>query len=303
MGSNQREWFWEVMEYLLETKGKNIRPEWLLRVQGVMRNPLHAKSIEVASLVEILHLASLLHDDVIDRAPQRRGRESVNSCWGNSVAILVGDYLLSRLFHHLVLLKGIVRLQHFARAARHLSEGSLLELNARFQPRLSIQEYYRIVARKTASLFALSSALACDLSSASFTQFRTAMQMGWHFGLIFQILDDILDFQMDGSTGKPPFQDLRRGFFTLPLLLALDGSSPSSLFPSAPVQPEEWEEFIARSEEKILHFVYERQGLERARTEAEYHLSLLLEYLDNFPETEEKEDFAQWVQLSIHRQK
>ncbi|MFN4182208.1 MAG: polyprenyl synthetase family protein, partial [bacterium] len=277
----QREWFGEVLEYLMQTEGKKIRPEWLLRIQGLMRDTLHPKSLEVAALVEILHLASLLHDDVIDRAPRRRGKESVNSQWGDAVAILVGDYLLSRLFQHMLRLKRYIRLEHFAWATECLSSGSLLELNARFRSNLSLQEYYQIIARKTASLFALSSSLACDLTRAPPFVSKIATQMGWHFGLSFQIVDDILDFQNDGSTGKPSFQDLRSGLLTMPILLAREDGEENTLLSRMADEPENWEDFIAQNEEKILQWVYTSKGIERAQKEAEYHLSLIQEYAKN----------------------
>ncbi|MHA2610475.1 MAG: polyprenyl synthetase family protein [bacterium JZ-2024 1] len=303
MPSGQKAWFGEVLEYLMQTKGKKIRPEWSFRIQGLMRLPLHPKSVEVAALVEILHLASLLHDDVIDRAPRRRGKESVNSQWGDAVAILVGDYLLSRLFQQMVCLKSYIRLEHFAWATQYLSSGSLLELNARFRPDLSLQQYYQIIAWKTASLFALASSLACDLSRAPPLVSKVATQMGWHFGLSFQIVDDILDFQKDGSTGKPPFQDLRTGLLTMPILLAREDGKENPLFARMAESPENWQDLLAQNEEEILKWVYDSKGIERAQKEAEYHLSLIQVYAKRIFKIPEEDDFIEWVKRSIWRKK
>jgi octaprenyl-diphosphate synthase len=211
----------EVSRYVLRKKGKRLRPALVLLTSRLFRST-DEESVFLASLVELIHTASLIHDDIIDRADVRRGTESVHAKWGPNITVLLGDYLyiksigLSLRSRH----DRIIRL--LTDASARMIEGELDEYALGGDLGISEDTYLKIIESKTAVLFATCCQIGAILGQASSGDERDAAEFGRNFGLCFQIVDDLLDFTGDErSLGKPVFSDLTEGRLTLPLIYAL----------------------------------------------------------------------------------
>ncbi len=212
-----------VTMYLVKQKGKQLRPSMVLlfaKMLGQVNESTHI----AASLVEMLHTASLIHDDVVDGADKRRGVFSINALWKNKIAVLVGDYLLSRGLLLALDNEKYKFLQIMSKAVKSLTEGELLQLEKARRLDINEEIYYEIIKNKTASLIAA----ACSLGAASViddaSSIELARQYGEYLGMAYQIKDDLFDYG-DTDIGKPVGIDLKEQKMTLPLIHALSKSS------------------------------------------------------------------------------
>ncbi|MEM7788773.1 MAG: polyprenyl synthetase family protein [Bacteroidota bacterium] len=213
-----------VVQYLLKRKGKQIRPTLVL-LTAEMAGGITERSYRAAALVELLHTATLVHDDVVDEADTRRGVASINALWKNKVGVLLGDYLLSRGLL-LALDDSDYDLLHVVSdAVRRMSEGELLQIETARKLDLTEEKYFQIISDKTASL--LASCMACGAASAGADDetVARAKAIGETLGLAFQIRDDLFDYDADAAVGKPVGLDLQERKMTLPLIAALDRAS------------------------------------------------------------------------------
>ncbi|HCN04557.1 MAG TPA: polyprenyl synthetase [Bacteroidetes bacterium] len=209
-----------VVRYILRQRGKRVRPTLVFLAAGMCGGITH-RAYTGAAMVELLHTATLVHDDVVDQAEERRGMASINAVWKNKVAVLVGDYLLSRGLLIAVNNDEFDYLKVTSDAVRRMSEGELLQLQKRRQKRLDEETYFRIISDKTASLIST----CCEIGAISATDDvgvrATLRQYGELVGLAFQIRDDVLDYTSRSSIlGKPVGNDIRDRKITLPLLYA-----------------------------------------------------------------------------------
>jgi octaprenyl-diphosphate synthase len=211
----------EVGEHAFSSGGKRIRPLLVLlaaRLCGY-RGP---RAIQIATAVEILHTATLLHDDVVDGAELRRGRPSVNALWGHRIAILVGDFLYARASMTVVEDGDSDILWMFANTIREMSEGEVLQLERSFDPELLESTYLDIIGRKTARLLATATEAGSILGGVTRAERRAIRDYGWQLGLAFQLVDDALDYTGGGQAlGKAPLADLTEGKVTMPLTRTL----------------------------------------------------------------------------------
>ncbi len=209
-------------ESVVTDSGKRLRPKLLILFVELFGGADREKVIRSAAACELLHTASLIHDDVIDDASTRRGRNTINSSFGNEHAVLVGDYILALLFSSLTELNDIRLLQYTLSACKELGAGALEEVANKCNLKISEEDYLRIISLKTGSLFKLACEMGAYLGSAEESVIRTAGEYGLLFGRAFQIVDDILDLSADENiTLKPTFNDLREGRITLPIIHAL----------------------------------------------------------------------------------
>lgn len=209
-----------VVQYLLKRKGKQIRPTLVL-LSAEMAGGVTERSYRAAALVELLHTATLVHDDVVDEADTRRGVASVNALWKNKVGVLLGDYLLSRGLL-LALDAGDYDLLHVVSdAVRRMSEGELLQIEKARKLDITEDSYFQIISDKTASLLAACMALGAASAGADDATVARAKGVGETLGLAFQIRDDLFDYDAV-DVGKPVGLDLQERKMTLPLILALD---------------------------------------------------------------------------------
>lgn len=213
----------KVMHYIIRRKGKQMRPMFLF-LTAKMLGEINDKTYQAASLVELLHTATLVHDDVVDDANERRGFFSVNALWKNKIAVLVGDYMLSKVLllsieNNNTRLLGIV-----ARAVKEMSEGELLQIEKARKLDITEEVYFEVIRQKTASLIAT----VCEAAAVSVDREDYAEKMykfGELVGLAFQIKDDIFDYGTPNDIGKPTGLDIRERKMTLPLIYALSHSS------------------------------------------------------------------------------
>jgi len=210
----------KITHYIIRRKGKQMRPMFLF-LTAKMLGEVNDKTYDAASLVELLHTASLVHDDVVDDANERRGFFSLNALWKNKIAVLVGDFMLSRVLLLSIENNNIRLLEIVARAVREMSEGELLQIEKARRLDITEEIYFDIIRQKTASLIAT----VCESAAASVDredEAKNMRQFGELVGLAFQIKDDIFDYGTPGNIGKPTGLDIRERKITLPLIHTLN---------------------------------------------------------------------------------
>jgi octaprenyl-diphosphate synthase len=270
----------EVNEHLLFMRGKLFRPTLLLLSSRVLDRESE-DALTLAAVVELVHLATLVHDDAVDHSVLRRGLPTVNALWTHQVAIIMGDYLYSRGVTELARIGNLDALAVLANAANEMSVGEMRQLTSYDALDFSETDYYRLIAAKTASLLSA----ACEMGAITGApEYRAPLaRYGHNLGMAFQIADDLLDYTgTEAVTGKPTGHDLRERKVTLPLVGALSGASEEerrdirSFFTR--VDPSEDE--ITR----IVAIVAERGGLDYARSAAERYAQAAREALSEVPD-------------------
>ena len=208
------------LQHVLGRKGKLMRPLLVLlaarKFGQVNQAVLHA-----AVSLEMLHTASLVHDDVVDESGMRRGQSSVNAMMGNKAAVLVGDYLLSTSLKHAAMAGSLRVVEMIARLGQNLSDGELQQLSNIKSDEISEQQYFEVVRSKTASLFAVCAEVGALLSGASEEEISRMREFGTYVGICFQIRDDVFDYYADARVGKPTGNDMKEGKLTLPVVHAV----------------------------------------------------------------------------------
>ncbi len=219
----------EVIEYVLTCGGKRVRPLILLLSARALAHE-GQKHIDLAAVIELVHTATLLHDDVVDEATLRRGHKTVHTVWNSNTSVLVGDFLYSRAFQIVVGLHHATILDIFAKSTHYIAEGEILQLVNSKNPDTSEDFYFDIIKRKTAKLFEVAAELGALLSTDNSSQIAAMRDFGMNIGLAYQLIDDAMDYnQSADETGKNVGQDLADGKPTLPLIHAMHKSKPAEL--------------------------------------------------------------------------
>ncbi|MDP9898578.1 polyprenyl synthetase family protein [Variovorax ginsengisoli] len=216
----------EVSKYIISAGGKRLRPALLLLMAGALgyQGDQH---FNLAAVVEFIHTATLLHDDVVDESTLRRGRPTANESFGNPASVLVGDFLYSRAFQMMLDANNVRVMDILAEATNIIAEGEVLQLMNMHDASLDEAAYLRVIRSKTAKLFEASTRLAAVISGASPAVEEACATYGQALGTAFQVIDDVLDYAGDASeTGKNLGDDLREGKTTLPLILAMQRGNP-----------------------------------------------------------------------------
>lgn len=214
-----------VLSYVAAKRGKQLRPILVLLAAN-MCHGVSDKTLSAAVALEMLHNASLIHDDVVDNSDTRRGTDTVHVRWTNKVAILVGDWMLAKMIGIVGELRNTKILSLVSGMARALSSGELLQLHADSSMWITEEQYFKIIGQKTAALFAACAEIGAVSSGATMKQQTALREYGWKLGLIFQMKDDALDYSDSEELGKPTMNDIRDGKATLPLLVALRRATP-----------------------------------------------------------------------------
>jgi len=212
----------QISHYIIGAGGKRIRPRLVLLFAGALgfQGP---ERFELAAIVEFIHTATLLHDDVVDESSLRRGRQTANALFGNAASVLVGDFLYSRAFQMMVSINRMRVLEVLADATNVIAEGEVLQLMNMHDPDLAVDDYLRVIRYKTAKLFEASARLGAVISGASHDVEEACADYGRSLGTAFQLVDDLLDYQGETQElGKNVGDDLREGKPTLPLLVAME---------------------------------------------------------------------------------
>jgi octaprenyl-diphosphate synthase len=219
----------EVIEYVLTCGGKRVRPLVLLLSARALAHQ-GQKHIDLAAVIELVHTATLLHDDVVDESTLRRGHKTAHTIWGSNTSVLVGDFLYSRAFQIVVGLRHATVLNIFAKSTHYIAEGEIMQLVNCKNPETTEEFYFDIIKRKTAKLFEVAAELGALLSTENATHIAAMRDFGMHIGLAYQLIDDAMDYKQTAEvTGKNVGQDLADGKTTLPLIHAMRKSKPSEL--------------------------------------------------------------------------
>lgn len=274
-------------EHLLLSGGKRLRP-LLLILSARACGYTGEAHISMASLIEFIHTATLLHDDVVDRAELRRGMESANAKWGNEACVLVGDFLFTKCFSLLVENGNRKILQAISKATTLMAEGELEELIKTNDLSLTEDDYLSIVTRKTAALFSAATQVGAILADATEEQEKALMDFGMDFGIAFQLIDDRLDYiSKEEEFGKKIGIDLQDGKITLPLIYILNQCSPQELElirKAVESDPITQELFF-----QVGHLIEKYQGLTYTFQKAEEYITKAKSHLQHFPYSKEKE--------------
>ena len=212
-----------LLKFLLQRNGKMMRPVLVMLVAKSFGN-LSESIYHLASAVELVHQGSLIHDDVVDESETRRGKSSANATFDNRLAVLLGDYIVSKSLQEVVATQNLRCVNEISTLIGTLSEGEITQLDVLKSTTLSEQAYFEIITGKTASLFSACTSLSAILCGATDEQVKAFRTYGNIAGLCFQIMDDILDYHDSKETGKPSGNDLKEGKFTLPAIYALTHS-------------------------------------------------------------------------------
>jgi octaprenyl-diphosphate synthase len=246
--------------------GKRLRPILLLAACRLYREPT-AEAIRLASIVELIHTATLVHDDVIDDAKTRRGKPAANIVWGNQRSVLAGDWLYMQAFHLALQLRNFDILDLLISLTQQMVDGELIQLGWIGKMDVSEADSMELIDRKTASLFSACTRLGAIIGGASDTEQARLGDFGWNLGMAFQLVDDMLDFtSREAVLGKPVGNDLREGKVTLPLIYALAEATPQERALVERVLADASYEQVPFSE--IRRVVDRYQGIERTRERA-----------------------------------
>lgn len=214
-------------EHIIGGGGKRLRPALVLLSSGLF-GPVSAQHHTLAAIIEFIHTATLLHDDVVDESQMRRGKSTANHIFGNAASVLVGDFLYSRAFQMMVKLQNMRVMEVLSQATNTIAEGEVLQLLNVHNANISEQEYLKVIHYKTAKLFEAAARLGAVLSDRSSQDEQALALYGMHLGTAFQLVDDVLDLSGDAEKiGKNLGDDLAEGKPTLPLLYAMQQSAPA----------------------------------------------------------------------------
>jgi octaprenyl-diphosphate synthase len=283
-------------QYLYRTGGKRVRPALLILSAKIFGEEVNAAAIQMAMVMEFLHTATLVHDDVIDGAEMRRGRQAVSSQWGNETAVLMGDWLYMSAFETALQQRNLAILDALTDATRKMTEGELIQLALVGNMRITEDQHLEIVARKTGCLFSASCRVGGILRGANEEERRALSDYGLYLGIAFQLVDDLLDFTSDSTKlGKPVLSDLREGKVTLPLIHLLRKQPQFSSLVRAAMEEPAGETVLAK---QVLALLDEYGELDRAREEAHAYAARAQEALTIFPDNRYRRalnDIAQFI--------
>ena len=289
----------KVTHYIVRRKGKQMRPLFVF-LSAKMLGEINEKTYSAASLVELLHTATLVHDDVVDDANERRGFFSVNALWKNKIAVLVGDYMLSKILLLSLEKDNTDLLSVVARSVKEMSEGELLQIEKSRTLDITEKEYFDVIRKKTASL--ISTCCEAGAISVNSTEERENMKMfGEKVGLAFQIKDDIFDYGSPNNIGKPTGIDIREQKLTLPLIYVLRNSPPKIQKELKRIIKNRNEEskMIKRATDLVIEHGGINYAFERMNELAEEAKKLLSKY----NESEAKSALVDLVNYTINREK
>ena len=286
-----------IMQYIVRRKGKQLRPMFVL-LSAKLGGDINESSYRAASLVELLHTATLVHDDVVDEAGERRGFFSINALWKNKIAVLVGDYLLSKGLLLSLDNKDHRVLQLLSTAVRLMSEGELLQLEKSRKLNLDEKIYYEIIGGKTASLLASSCAAGASTTFENDDAIEKMRLFGEKVGMAFQIKDDLFDYSSE-AIGKPTVNDIKEKKLTLPLIYTLNNCDAALrkkiiyIIKNQNTQKDKVD-FVLNAVENFGGITYATNKMFAYRDEA-------LEILHSFPASEVREALEELVRYTTDR--
>jgi octaprenyl-diphosphate synthase len=289
-----------ILNYILRRKGKQMRP-LLVFLTARLNGEIAESTYIAATCIELLHTASLVHDDVVDDASERRGALSINALWNSKIAVLLGDYLLSKGMHICVEKSRYDMLEIISEAVKSMSEGELLQLQKARKLNIKEEDYYKIIISKTAALLAACTACGARSVSEDSETIQLMKDFGENIGVAFQIRDDILDYEGTGITGKTVGNDIKEKKITLPLIHALEQSSNLKKRHILNIVKSRKKTKSEISE--VISFVVEYGGLDYAELKMNQYRDKALAILDSYSDSEVKDSLREFVQYTTSRKK
>ncbi len=289
-----------VTRYILRRKGKQMRPLFVF-LSSRLNGKITESTYTAAALVELMHTATLVHDDVVDESNERRGAFSINAIWRSKVAVLFGDYLLAKGLQLAVAKKEYDLLEIVSNTSREMSEGELLQLQKSRSLNIDMDTYYEVIRKKTASLIASCTASGAKAAGAPDEAVKRIHQMGIEIGMAFQIKDDLFDYQQHGLIGKPTGNDIKEKKFTLPLIYALNQAEPGKR--KAMVRKIKNGSRNQRVVNEVVQFVHDMGGIDFARTKMNEYKTSAMEILYSFPESPSRDSLRDLVEYTVSRKK
>ena len=280
----------KITNYIVKRKGKQMRPMFVF-LSAKLCGKMNESTFRGASMIELLHTATLVHDDVVDDANMRRGFFSINALWKNKIAVLVGDFLLSKGLLLAVRNEDFHLLKLTSRAVEEMSEGELLQIEK--ARRLDIDEsiYYEIIRKKTASLIAACCAVGCASVSNNEHQIQNMWDFGEAIGIAFQIKDDLFDYQKQGLIGKPVGIDIKEQKMTLPLIYALQQCDKGTR--RKIINTIKRHHSNPKKVKEVIAFVKESGGIAYATEKMYAYQAKAIEMISDIPDSS--------VKLALHR--
>lgn len=276
----------DIMNYIISSRGKGIRPMLVFLCAGMHSKyeTLGKRTYLAAMLIEMLHNASLIHDDVVDDSDTRHGKPTVNSRWNAKVSVLSGDYILARSFSLGMQSGQYDIVGYIIGGISDLAEGELMQNEINANQGVSRENYFEVIYKKTAVLLGVSCGAGAMATGASPSQVGIARQIGLNLGMAFQIKDDILDYAPSKQTGKPSCADLKEGKVTLPLIALLEKSDALNrrLILAKVAEVCDKPELI----DEISEFVSQEGGLEAAEEEMNRYLDLARGIIETYPDSD-----------------
>ena len=290
----------KIMHYIIKRKGKQMRPLFVFLTAKLFNN-VNESTYTAASLIELLHTATLVHDDIIDEANFRRGVFSINALWKNKISVLVGDFLLSRGLLLAVENEQFQLLKIMSTAVKEMSEGELLQIEKTRRLDITEEVYFEIIKKKTAALISA----CCEAGAASTNAHKNDIlkmrTFGEKAGIAFQIKDDLFDYTQNPLIGKPTGIDIREKKMTLPLIYTLNNSDKKTkAFIINTIKNDSKNSIKV---EQIINLVKEKKGLEYAKNKMNLFVNEALEILKEFENNESKSSLINLVEYVVKREK
>ena len=288
----------QVGEYIINSGGKRLRPALVILSSGAFSyTGKHHHNL--AAIIEFIHTATLLHDDVVDASELRRSKATANALFGNATSVLVGDFLYSRSFQMMVEVNNMRIMQVLADATNTIAEGEVLQLINCRDPNVNEENYLQVIRYKTAKLFEAATRLGAILSDVSPEEEESMASYGMHLGTAFQLTDDMLDYSGDyHDTGKNLGDDLAEGKPTLPLIYAMkNGSQEQANIVSKAIQNGGGEGVL----ESVLKVIHETGALDYTRKKAEAESRMATEAISLLPDSQYKECLLQLANFAVSR--
>ena len=287
-----------ITHYVVKRKGKQMRPMFVFLTAKMMsgNGTINEKVFRAASVIELIHTATLIHDDVVDSSDKRRGFFSLNALWKNKIAVLVGDFLLSKGMLLCIDNDDFDLLKIISKSVKDMSQGELLQIEKARRLDIDEKTYFKIITKKTASLIASCCALGASASNSSKSQINKFYELGEKIGIAFQLKDDLFDY---GNTkiGKPTGIDIKEKKLTLPLIYALNNSSESK---------KKWLiNSVKNSNDSvikdIINYVTEIGGIDYTQKKIQEYFNSAIEDLKYFDDNEFKESLKKLIKYVIER--
>ncbi|MYM64576.1 octaprenyl diphosphate synthase [Pseudomaricurvus sp. HS19] len=285
--------------YLVEAGGKRLRPLLVLLTANALNYPARGKQhLDLAAIIEFIHTATLLHDDVVDISNMRRGRPTANAKWGNAPSVLVGDFLYSRAFQMMVAIGSMEIMQILSDTTNTISEGEVQQLVNAKDPTVSEANYLEVIYKKTGALFEAACDTAAVLADATAEQRQALKRYGYHLGLAFQLIDDALDYEGDAETlGKNVGDDLAEGKPTLPLIQAMaQGTAEESALIADAIREGALDQLQA-----VVAIVQRTGALQYTTDSAKEQADLAIAQLEHLPDSPYRQAMTELAHFAVGR--